>query len=127
MNYHSKSRKNWGVDQHYKDLDGNTKSFTVINHDPKLSISTSLVGYTQHNHITIKESEEEILCSDILSSEISETKEFIDSVNNLLSIYGVERFNKNAYLKFSEIYLTQYKEEGYFIKLKDLWETFNKS
>lgn len=35
MHYHSKNKANWGIDQNYKDLDGNTKSFTVINHDPK--------------------------------------------------------------------------------------------
>jgi hypothetical protein len=34
MNYHSKGKK-YSASQTYTDLDGNTKSFTVINHDPK--------------------------------------------------------------------------------------------
>ena len=39
MHYHQKNKK-YSVDQNYKDLDGNTKSFTVINHDPKATMAT---------------------------------------------------------------------------------------
>lgn len=52
MHYHSKNKSNWSVDQHYKDLDGNTKSFSVINHDPKPT--TTMYNPTEEEKVDVK-------------------------------------------------------------------------
>jgi len=48
MNY-LRSKNNYSAPETYTDLDGNTKSFTIINHDSKAKTITSLAGSKSQN------------------------------------------------------------------------------
>jgi hypothetical protein len=121
MHYHSKNKANWGIDQNYKDLDGNTKSFSIINHDPKSTIFTGIISTVEKNKEEIILSEEEILCHNIIDSEHSEDPDFIKKVDDILIRNGIERYNKYKPLDYNVIYRPQIPE--LLLQLKELWDT----
>lgn len=102
----------------YTDIDGQTKQFTVIDHDKHTTRLKSWKPVTVVEHILTPE---EILALDIRVSGISADDDFIKAYDTILSNkYGFERLRAGRQIE--ELLNDNYKDEGWYSDLEKIFK-----
>jgi hypothetical protein len=122
MHYHIKG-KNYEAPSRYTDLEGNSRSFTYVNHDGKTSIWTGVTKVVEENK-PIEINPDHQLCKKIIEEGLGEDGDFINDYDLLLSEFGIKRFYKGTPLYVDNIIQDSYKEDGYYVKLEELWNKY---
>lgn len=102
----------------YTDIDGQTKQFTVVDHDKHTTRLKSWKPATPVTHISTPE---ELLALDIKLSGIAADADFITAYDTVLSKkFGFERLRTGR--QVDELINENYKEEGWYTDLEQLFK-----
>lgn len=105
----------------YRDIDGNMKTFTYVDHDKHVTRLKLGRSMKPELYQTPLQNENQQLCEDIISSGAADNQRFIKKFDNTLGKkYGFERYHKGKAITYTHLYRPE-KGEDWFKDLRDLY------